>query len=70
LLERHRIDVIVAKNSGGDASYGKLAAARVLHLPVVMLERSAMPDTASVETVEEAFAWLDHAVTLAATRGV
>ncbi|ODS00842.1 cobalt-precorrin-6A reductase [Methyloceanibacter marginalis] len=70
LLERHRIDVIVAKNSGGDASYGKIAAARALHLPVVMLERPAMADTASVETVEEVFAWLDHAVTLAATRGV
>jgi precorrin-6A/cobalt-precorrin-6A reductase len=70
LLERHRIDAVVAKNSGGDASYGKIAAARALHLPVVVLKRPAMPDTASVETVEEVLAWLDHAVTLAATRGV
>lgn len=70
MLERHRIDVIVAKNSGGTASFGKIAAARALHLPVVVLKRPAMPDTASVETVEEVFAWLDHAVTLAATRGV
>ena len=70
LLERHRIDVIVAKNSGGAASYGKIAAARALHLPVVMLARPAPPGTESVETVEEALAWLDHAVTLAATRGV
>ena len=70
LLERHRIDVIVAKNSGGDASYGKIAAARALHLPVVMLKRPAPPDVKSVETVDDVLAWLDHAVTLAATRGV
>lgn len=70
LLERHRIDVIVAKNSGGDASYGKIAAARSLHLPVIMLTRPALPDVASVETVEDVVAWLDHAVTSTAARGV
>lgn len=70
LLERHRIDVIVAKNSGGDASYGKIAAARALRLPVVMLARPAPPDVRSVETIDAVLAWLDHAVTLADTRGV
>jgi precorrin-6A/cobalt-precorrin-6A reductase len=70
LLERHRIDVIVAKNSGGVASHGKIAAARALHLPVVMLTRPALPDIEAVETVEDVVAWLDHAVTAAATRGV
>jgi len=70
LLERHRIDVIVAKNSGGDATYGKIAAARTLHLPVIMLNRPALPEVESVETVDELLAWLDHAVTSAASRGV
>ncbi|MGK2922819.1 MAG: cobalt-precorrin-6A reductase [Methyloceanibacter sp.] len=70
LLERHRIDVIVAKNSGGEASYGKIAAARALHLPVVILERPELPDVPSVETAEDVLVWLDHAVTAAATRGV
>jgi precorrin-6A/cobalt-precorrin-6A reductase len=70
LLERHRIDVIVAKNSGGVASHGKIAAARALHLPVVLLTRPALPDVEAVETVEDVVAWLDHAVTAAATRGV
>ncbi|MEZ5888768.1 MAG: cobalt-precorrin-6A reductase [Xanthobacteraceae bacterium] len=70
LLERHRIDAIVAKNSGGDATYGKIAAARALHLPVIMLERPALPYVESVTAVDEVLAWLDHAVTSAATRGV
>jgi len=70
LLERYRIDVIVAKNSGGEASYGKIGAARALHLPVVMLARPALPEAESVQTVEDVVAWLDHAVPAAATRGV
>jgi len=70
LLERHRIDVVVAKNSGGAASYGKIAAARVLHLPVILLQRPALPDVEAVETVDEVVAWLDHPSTSAATRGV
>jgi precorrin-6A/cobalt-precorrin-6A reductase len=70
LLERHRIDSIVAKNSGGTATYGKIAAARALGLPVIMLKRPALPDVPSLATVEEALAWLDHALTLSAARGV
>ncbi len=53
LLARHRIEVIVAKNSGGEATYGKIEAARALRLPVIMLKRPALPEVASVATVEE-----------------
>jgi precorrin-6A/cobalt-precorrin-6A reductase len=70
LLTKHRIDVVVAKNSGGTATYGKIAAARVLGLDVVMLRRPPAPDAAAVETIEEAITWLDHALTSAAARGV
>ncbi|MGH6749040.1 MAG: cobalt-precorrin-6A reductase [Stellaceae bacterium] len=71
LLERHRIDALVAKNSGGDATYGKIAAARALHLPVIMLKRPALPEAESVATsVEDALAWLDHAMTFSTARGV
>ena len=70
LLERHRIDVIVAKNSGGDATYGKIAAARALHLPVIMLKRPALPQAENVNSVEDALAWLDHATTFSTARGV
>lgn len=70
LLEQHRIDIVVAKNSGGDASYGKIAAARALRIPVVMLRRPVLPDVESVGTIEDALSWLNHAVTGAASRGV
>lgn len=67
LLVTHAIDVIVAKNSGGSATYGKIAAARLLGLPVILLRRPALPDVPTVETVEDVMTWLDHAIAL---RGV
>jgi len=70
LLAEHRIDVMVAKNSGGPATYGKIAAARALGIDVVMVRRPPAPDGPAVETVEEAIAWLDHALTSATARGV
>jgi precorrin-6A/cobalt-precorrin-6A reductase len=70
LLAEHGIEVIVAKNSGGSATYGKIAAARTLALPVVLLRRPALPDVAAVETVDAAVDWLDHSAALATARGV
>jgi precorrin-6A/cobalt-precorrin-6A reductase len=70
LLEKHRIEIIVAKNSGGAATYGKIAAARALAIPVVMLTRPALPEVATATTVEEVLAWLDHASAPSTARGV
>jgi precorrin-6A/cobalt-precorrin-6A reductase len=70
LLAEHRIDVIVAKNSGGAATYGKIAAARALGLPVIVLARPARPQGPAAASVEEALARLDHALTSVAARGV
>jgi precorrin-6A/cobalt-precorrin-6A reductase len=63
LLEQHCIEIVVAKNSGGTASYGKIAAARALGLPVIMLRRPVLPQVPAVETVAAAVTWLDHALT-------
>jgi precorrin-6A/cobalt-precorrin-6A reductase len=70
MLEQHNIEIIVSKNSGGDASYGKIAAARALQIPVVMIGRPALPEAPSANTVEQALAWCNHALTVAAMRGV
>ncbi|UGY95139.1 cobalt-precorrin-6A reductase [Streptomyces gobiensis] len=51
LLLRHRIEVLVTKDSGGDATAGKLVAARELGLPVVMVRRP--PPPAGVTTVPD-----------------
>jgi precorrin-6A/cobalt-precorrin-6A reductase len=67
LLAAHAIDLVVAKNSGGSATYGKIAAARALGLPVILLRRPALPEVPTVETIEDALTWLDHALAL---RGV
>ena len=70
LMAAHRIDVVVAKNSGGAATYGKIAAARAVGVEVIMLRRPPAPEAPSVATVEEVLAWLDHALTSATARGV
>ncbi|TVQ36373.1 MAG: cobalt-precorrin-6A reductase, partial [Geminicoccaceae bacterium] len=43
LLQTHAIDVLVTKNSGGQATAPKLAAARSLALPVILLRRPPTP---------------------------
>jgi precorrin-6A/cobalt-precorrin-6A reductase len=70
LMVAHGIEVVIAKNSGGSAAYGKIAAARALGLEVILLRRPAMSAAPAVETIEAAIAWLDHAITSTAARGV
>jgi precorrin-6A/cobalt-precorrin-6A reductase len=60
LLVEHAIEVVVAKNSGGDATYGKIAAARALGIPVLLIRRPADPGGRRVSDVSEAVAWLDQ----------
>ena len=58
LLQTYAIEAIVSKNSGGDATYAKIIAARELGLPVVMMQRPPMPAGEQVADVEHALAWL------------
>jgi precorrin-6A/cobalt-precorrin-6A reductase len=60
LMRRHAIDVVVTKDSGGDMTSAKLAAARRLGLPVVMVDRPAVPGAPALTTADEALAWLGH----------
>jgi len=70
LMMTHNIDVVIAKNSGGSAAYGKIAAARALGIDVVLLRRPEAPAAPAVETIDDAIVWLDHALTSTAARGV
>jgi precorrin-6A/cobalt-precorrin-6A reductase len=57
LMDRHRIDVVVTKDSGGVLTEAKLEAARAKGLPVVVVRRPPRPDMETVATVADALAW-------------
>jgi precorrin-6A/cobalt-precorrin-6A reductase len=58
LLREYQIQAIVSKNSGGDATYAKIIAARELGLPVVMVQRPIVPEGERVADVAGAVEWL------------
>ncbi|MEV5412807.1 cobalt-precorrin-6A reductase [Thermopolyspora sp. NPDC052614] len=58
LIRRHRLDVLVTKDSGGTMTAAKLTAARELGLRVIMIDRPPPPPGVPVVcTVEEALSW-------------
>ena len=58
LMEEHRIEAVVTRDSGGEETYPKVAAARALGLPVVTIERPPIPPGEVVRTPAGALAWL------------
>lgn len=58
LLQRHAIDVLVCKASGGSATEAKLIAAREASLPVIMVRRPLAESGESVGSVEAVLNWL------------
>jgi precorrin-6A/cobalt-precorrin-6A reductase len=58
-LARECIDVVVSKNSGGDASYPKIAASRRLQIPVVMIGRPHKPAGTMLDGADAAARWLE-----------
>jgi precorrin-6A/cobalt-precorrin-6A reductase len=59
LLQTHRIDVLVTKNSGGEMTRAKLDAAVALDIPVVMVARPPLPEgVTTVSGVQKAAAWI------------
>jgi precorrin-6A/cobalt-precorrin-6A reductase len=64
LMRVRRVDLVIAKNSGGNATYGKIAAARELKIPVILQRRPPLPPdyapAATAGTAEAAMEWLDQ----------
>lgn len=70
LFRRHGIACVLAKNSGGDAAYAKVEAARALGLKVHIVSRPAIAERRVVSSVDDVMAWVaDHWSSLA-DRGV
>lgn len=70
LVRERGIDAIVSKNSGGQATYGKIAAARELGIEVILFQRPELPDVPSAPTVAALLAMIDHQLAPAEKRGV
>ncbi|MEM9473999.1 MAG: cobalt-precorrin-6A reductase [Pseudomonadota bacterium] len=60
LIVAHGVTLVVSKNSGGQAAYAKIAAARRHGLPVLMIARPTLPVRDEVFSVEAVFDWLAH----------
>ena len=60
LMRGHRVETVITKNSGGQATAAKLIAARELGLPVVMVQRPTTPGgVPEVADVQGALEWVD-----------
>lgn len=58
LMREHQIDLVVSKNAGGTGAVAKIEAARALGLPVIMIDRPAIPDRPTAASVEAVLDWL------------
>jgi precorrin-6A/cobalt-precorrin-6A reductase len=59
LIDRHKIDLLVTKDSGGVHTAAKLDAARERGLPTILVRRPPRPaDVQTVTSVEQALAWV------------
>ncbi len=60
LLRDHRVDTLVTKNSGAEATAAKLVAARALGIRVVMVRRPSGPPGPEVASPDAAVDWLER----------
>lgn len=60
LMERHRIDIVVSKNAGGSGARAKLDAARALGVPVIMIDRPALPDRTELHDSAGVLDWVTY----------
>lgn len=61
LMRAHGIDLILCKNAGGSGADAKLRAARALGLPVMMIDRPAIPARREAQEIETVMRWIAHA---------
>ncbi|MEP2714964.1 cobalt-precorrin-6A reductase [Pseudophaeobacter sp.] len=60
LMQHYGITHVVSKNAGGRGASAKLAAARSLGLPVVMIDRPRVPPRTTYGDLAEVMGWLFH----------
>ncbi|MDA7966408.1 cobalt-precorrin-6A reductase [Ruegeria sp.] len=60
LMQRHGTELVVSKNAGGTGARAKLDAARALGVPVLMIDRPALPERVELSNVAQVLDWLAH----------
>lgn len=60
LMRHHGITRVVSKNAGGSGAQAKILAARALGIPVVMIDRPALPPRPEAHDVAAVLGWLGH----------
>jgi precorrin-6A/cobalt-precorrin-6A reductase len=60
LMAAEHVDVMVTKNTGGEETYGKVAAARALSLPVIMVEPPVLPPAPTFAEPEAVLAEIER----------
>jgi len=63
LMSAHRVDAVVTKDSGGEATAAKLVAARELGRPVIVVDRPPSPPGPLVRSVGAAVRFVEAALT-------
>jgi precorrin-6A/cobalt-precorrin-6A reductase len=61
LIDEHRLDVLITKDSGGGHTAAKLEAARTRGLAVIVVSRPPRPAGPAVASVAQALQWLGDA---------
>ncbi len=60
LMREHGVERLVCKNAGGAGAAAKLEAARALGIPVVMIDRPALPPRREAHSPNAVLNWLGH----------
>ncbi|WP_299677390.1 cobalt-precorrin-6A reductase [uncultured Roseobacter sp.] len=63
LMKEHGISLVVSKNAGGTGAYAKIAAARILGLQVIMIDRPYVPPRPELHEISAVLDWIAHAPT-------
>jgi precorrin-6A/cobalt-precorrin-6A reductase len=58
LMREQKIEILVSKNSGGEATSAKLLAARMLGVKVVLVARPPVSDATEVFELDDVLRWL------------
>jgi precorrin-6A/cobalt-precorrin-6A reductase len=59
LMREQKIEILVSKNSGGEAASAKMLAARMLGVQVVMVARPPAAAATEVFQLEDVLRWID-----------